>query len=323
MRSADRPETQLASYTSQPLALTEPFLSTQHPAPSTGLVATFSIVARDSATGDLGIAVASKFLAVGAVVPWARAGVGAVATQSHANVAYGPDGLALLESGLSAQEALDKLTTADAGRDSRQAGIVDALGNAATYTGPGCTDWAGGMTGDGFCCQGNILTGPEVVDALAEGYTTAGGSFANRLLTALEAGQAAGGDSRGQQSAAIAVVRAGGGYGGGNDRWIDLRVDDHPAPLGELRRLVMLHRVYFDLDDVDLLPLVDVHLAAVARNLLDLGALADPEAGRPAILAALARWAGVENLEERLRADDQIDSVVLEMLATAARGARG
>jgi uncharacterized Ntn-hydrolase superfamily protein len=240
-----------------------------------------------------------------------------VATQAHANVAYGPDGLAMLESGLSAREALDRLVAADGGRDQRQAGIVDAHGNAASHTGPGCTDWAGGVTGDGFCCQGNILTGPEVVDAMAEGYTTADGSFANRLLTALEAGQAAGGDSRGQQSAAITIVRAGGGYGGGNDRWIDLRVDDHPTPLAELRRLVMLHRVYFDIDDADLVPLDDARLAEIAGHLRRLGRLDDPDADRATIIAALDRWAGRENLEERIRADDQIDTVVLETLAAA------
>jgi uncharacterized Ntn-hydrolase superfamily protein len=279
------------------------------------VVSTFSIAARDPSTGDLGIAVQSKFLAVGAVVPWARAGVGAIATQAHANVAYGPDGLVMLETGLSAHEVLDKLTTADLERDTRQAGIVDALGNAATWTGPGCTDWAGGYAGDGFCCQGNILTGPEVVDAMVEGYTSTNGSFATRLLSALEAGQAAGGDSRGQQSAAILVVRAAGGYGGGNDRWIDLRVDDHREPIAELRRLVMLHRVYFDIDDADLQPLDDALLAVIARRLVVAGALDSADAGRPAVEAALARWAGRENLEERLRDDGQIDSVVLEMLA--------
>ena len=286
-------------------------------------VSTFSIVARDSETGDFGVAVASKFLAVGAVVPWLRAGVGAVATQAHANVAYGPDGLAMLDAGLTAQETLDRLVAADSERDLRQAGIVDAHGNAATWTGSGCSDWAGGLTGDGFCCQGNILTGPEVVDALAEGYATAGGSpaggaFANRLLTALDAGQAAGGDSRGQQAAAIAIVRAGGGYGGGNDRWIDLRVDDHPTPLTELRRLVTLHRVYFDIDNAELLPLDDERLASVAEHLRRLDVLSGATTDRAAVIGALARWAGRENLEERLRDDDQIDSVVVEMLKSAA-----
>jgi uncharacterized Ntn-hydrolase superfamily protein len=282
-------------------------------------VSTFSIVARDPANGDLGIAVASKFLAVGAVVPWLRAGVGAIATQAHANVAYGPDGLAMIESGLDARETLDRLVAADSERDLRQAGIVDSHGNAATWTGSGCSVWAGGRTGDGFCCQGNILTGPEVVDAMVEGYMAATGSFASRLLTALDAGQAAGGDSRGRQSAALVIVRAGGGYGGGNDRWIDLRVDDHPDPQAELRRLVELHRVYFNLDDAGLLPLDEDRLAAIAGHLQHIGILAAPDADRTAILNALIRWAGRENLEERMRDDNQIDGVVLEMLERAAK----
>lgn len=284
----------------------------------TPLVSTFSVVARDPATGDLGIAVQSKFLAVGAVVPWAKANIGAVATQSHANVAYGPDGLALLESGMSAQEALDKLVRDDPEPDARQAGIVDAQGRAATYTGPGCHDWAGGFAGDGFCCQGNILAGPEVVDAMVEGYTTSSGSFAHRLLSSLAAGQAAGGDSRGQQSASIYIVREGGGYSGGNDRWIDLRIDDHPDPITELRRLVMLHRVYFNLDDADLEPLDDGMLTVIASHLHALGRLPSNDATRDEVIAALEAWAGRENLEERLRADGQIDSVVLEMLADQA-----
>jgi uncharacterized Ntn-hydrolase superfamily protein len=284
------------------------------------VVSTFSIVARDPDNGDLGIAVQSKFLAVGAVVPWARAGVGAIATQAHANVSYGPNGLVMLEAGLSAQDVLDKLTTADAGREVRQVGIVDALGHAATFTGPGCSDWAGGLAGDGYCCQGNILTGPEVVDAMAEGYVTASGPFSSRLLAALEAGQAAGGDSRGQQSAAILVVRASGGYGGGSDRYIDLRVDDHPEPIAELRRIVNLHRLYFDIDDADLQPLDDALLSIVALHLVSVGRLDSAEAPRAEIEAALAAWAGTENLEERLRDDGQIDMVLLEMLAGQAGG---
>lgn len=289
--------------------------------PKHPLVSTFSIVARDPETGDLGIAVESKFLAVGAVVPWARAGVGAVATQAYANVVYGPDGLVMLGTGLSAQETLEKLLADDPERDERQVGIVDARGRAASWTGPGCTDWAGGHVGDGFCCQGNILTGPEVVDAMVEGYTTSGGTFANRLLSALEAGQAAGGDSRGQQSAAIVIVRVEGGYAGGNDRWIDLRVDDHPEPIAELRRLVMLHRVYFDLDDADLRPLDDALLHRVAVQLVALGHLPSADAARAEIEAALDHWAGIENLEERIRTDGRIDTVVLEMLANATRPA--
>lgn len=286
-------------------------------------VATFSIVARDPETGDLGVAVESKFLAVGAVVPWLRGGVGAVATQARANVAWGSQGLAMLETGLAAAEALDRLVADDAERDGRQAGIVDAQGRSASWTGPGCGAWAGGTTGEGFCCQGNLLAGPEVVDAMAEAYATTSGSFAHRLLSALEAGQAAGGDRRGQQSAALSIARPGGGYGGGSDRLIDLRVDDHPEPIAELRRLVMLHRVYFDLDDADLQPFDDGMLARVASDLVAVGTLDNREAGRAAVEAALETWAGAENLEERLRSDGQIDSVVLEMLASAARRGQG
>ena len=278
-------------------------------------VNTFSIVARDPATGDLGVAVESKFLAVGAVVPWARAGVGALATQAHTNTRHGPAGLALLEQGATAQDVLDQLIADDATPGARQIGVVDGAGRAASYTGPDCSDWAGSATSDGFCCQGNILTGPEVVDAMVEGYTTAAGTFAHRLLTALEAGQAAGGDSRGQQSAAILIVRENGGYGGGNDRWIDLRVDDHPTPIVELRRLVLLHRVYFDIDEADLVPFDELRLSYVAGRLTRLGLLPAATTERVAVEAALRRWAGQENLEERLRADGQLDSVVLEWLA--------
>jgi uncharacterized Ntn-hydrolase superfamily protein len=284
---------------------------------ATPTVSTFSIVARDPATGDLGVAVESKFLAVGAVVPWARAGVGAIATQAHTDTRMGPNGLALLAGDAPAQDALDQLLSGDPTPAARQVGVVDATGRAANYTGPDCTFWAGGATGDGFCCQGNILTGPEVVAAMVEGYTTASGrgTFAHRLLTALEAGQAAGGDSRGQQSAAILIVREGGGYGGGNDRLIDLRVDDHPTPIVELRRLVLLHRVYFDLDEADLVPFDDLRLAYVAGRLAHLGFLPSADAPRAEVESALRRWAGRENLEERLRADEQLDSVVLEWLA--------
>lgn len=281
-------------------------------------VSTFSIVARDPETGDLAVAVQSKFLAVGAVVPWVRAGVGAVATQAHANVAYGPDGLAMLERGQSSSEVLDGLTADDPDRDVRQAGVVDSQGRAATWTGPNCSSWAGGFAGQGFCCQGNILAGPEVVDAMVEGYTGTTGSFAHRLLSSLEAGQRAGGDSRGQQSAAIYIARAGGGYGGGNDRWIDLRVDDHPQPIEELRRLVMLHRVYFNIDDADLEPLDARLLAVLAGHLQVLGELSPGTDSRAGILVALERWAGRENLEERLRTDGQIDRVVLQMLESTA-----
>ena len=197
---------------------------------------TYSIVALDRATGDLGVAVQSKFLAVGAVVPWARAGVGAVATQAFANVAYGPDGLALLAEGLSAAETLRALVSPDGQRDHRQVGIVDARGGAATHTGPQCFAWAGGRTGDGFAAQGNILAGAGVVDGLADTFLAGGRPFPELLVACLAAADAAGGDRRGRESAALLVVRAGGGYGGWNDRYLDLRVDHHDDPIGELAR---------------------------------------------------------------------------------------
>lgn len=203
-------------------------------------VATFSIVARDPDTGELGIAVESKFFGVGAVVPWARAGVGAVATQSYANTSFGPRGLDLMAEGASAREALDALVAADSGAARRQVGIVDAQGRTATFTGDACLSWAGGITGEHYAAQGNILAGPAVVDAMAVAFETTTGDLATRLVTALAAGQAAGGDARGRQSAALLVVREGGGYGGYDDRYIDLRVEDHPTPIVELRRLLDL-----------------------------------------------------------------------------------
>ena len=201
-------------------------------------VSTFSIVAFDPETGDLGVAVESKFFAVGPVVPFAAAGVGAVATQSYANTSYGPRGLEMLRQGMAAAEAVAALTESDEGRAVRQVGIVDAQGTAATFTGESCLSWAGGRSGPGFALQGNILAGPTVVEAMAEAFEVTSGDLASRMVAALAAGQAAGGDARGRQSAALVVVREGGGYGGYNDRYIDLRVDDHPAPIVELQRLL-------------------------------------------------------------------------------------
>jgi uncharacterized Ntn-hydrolase superfamily protein len=204
---------------------------------------TFSMVACNLAEGEWGVGVQSKFLAVGSVVPWARAGVGAVATQSFANPQYGPLGLALLEKGLSAEEVVRTLVAQDEGRALRQVGVIDKAGMAAAYTGKSCQEWAGEVIGERFSCQGNILTGPEVVQAMAQAFARTGGQkLAERLIAALEAGQSAGGDRRGQQSAALFVVKERGGFGGMTDRYIDLRVDDHPEPIAELRRLLSLHR---------------------------------------------------------------------------------
>ncbi|MFT7619669.1 MAG: putative Ntn-hydrolase superfamily protein [Planctomycetota bacterium] len=212
-------------------------------------VATFSIVGYDPATGDLGIAVQSKFFGVGSVVPWAQANVGAVATQSWANVTYGPEGLALMASGKTAKEALEQLTKLDGKRDQRQAGFVDANGTVASFTGKGCMDWAGHVEGKHHCAQGNILAGEKVVNGMSRAYLAAQlqpkSELADWLLAALQAGQKAGGDKRGRQSASMLVVRDKGGYSGGNDRYIDIRVEDHKTPITELSRLLELHKQFF------------------------------------------------------------------------------
>lgn len=281
---------------------------------------TFSIVGYDPATGDLGIAVASKFLAVGAVVPWARGGVGAVATQAWANTTYGPTGLDLLAAGASADDVVRILTQNDPGAASRQVGIMDARGRAATFTGPECNTWAGGTTGEHCAAQGNILTGKATVVALAETFQRERGPLWRRLLAALAAGQAAGGDSRGQQSAALLVVRSGGGYGGFNDRLMDLRVDDAPRPIEDLARLMAMHELYFlKPAPEDFVP-IDAALAAELQRLL---AHSGDYDGSPsgqydaATFAALEKYAGRENLEERLlhEPDDaRLDRLVLAYL---------
>ncbi|HEV2519737.1 MAG TPA: DUF1028 domain-containing protein [Thermoplasmata archaeon] len=204
-------------------------------------LSTFSIVAADLDRGEWGIAVQSKFISVGAVVPWAEAGVGAIATQALANVHYGPDGLARLRANASADEVVRRLTEADPERSKRQLGVVDAKGRAAAYTGAECLAWAGHATGDGYACQGNILFAPEVVRGMSRAFESTPGDLPERLVAALSAGQREGGDRRGMQSAALLVVRKDGGYGKGNDRWIDLRVDDHPTPIEELKRLLKLY----------------------------------------------------------------------------------
>ncbi|HEX3705250.1 MAG TPA: DUF1028 domain-containing protein [Mycobacteriales bacterium] len=269
---------------------------------------TFSIVATDGAAW--GVAVASKFLAVGAAVPAARAGVGALATQALANLAYRPDGLILLGNGHSAAEVLETLTLADEQREHRQAGVVDAAGRSATYTGSECHDWAGGVAGDGYAIQGNILTGPDVVTAMERAWTASDphAPLSRRLLAALAAGDDAGGDRRGRQSAALLVVTPDGGYGGGSDVYADLRVDDHADPVRELIRLLDLHDIYFMKPDTDAaLPLGGDLADEVRQRLAGLGH------NEPDLDAALASWAGIENYEERLL-PGLIDPVVLEQL---------
>ena len=304
---------------------------------------TFSIVARDPANGDLGVAVASKFLAVGSVVPWAMAEVGAIATQALANVSYGPDGLAELAGGNDATRVLADLTNADDGRSERQLGIVDARGRAATHTGTGCLVWAGGRVADGVAVQGNILAGPGVVDGMLAAFEAASGPLPDRLLDALMAGDRAGGDARGRQSAALLVVRAGGGYGGTTDRWIDLRVDDHVDPVPELRRLLDIWRLLSERPEPDDLLAIDPALAAELRERLTragwapgrddsfsasirgavagLSRVGSPRDAGPDWDAtwdgALLSWMGVANLEERTAAAGWIDPAVLEQLRAA------
>jgi uncharacterized Ntn-hydrolase superfamily protein len=278
---------------------------------------TFSIVGFDPESASWGIAVASKFLAVGAVVPWGRAGAGAVATQAMANLSYGPDGLGLLGDGLAADQVVARLTEADAEHEYRQVGVVDAAGQGATWTGASCLDWAGGEAGDGYAVQGNILTGPEVVAAMVDAWHGGDEVFPRRLVAALAAGDRAGGDRRGRQSAALRVWRAGASYGGVLDIAIDLRIDDHRAPVAELARLLDLHELYFGKPDpASLLPLEGALVAQVAASLERLGYAT---AGGAKLVEALDRWAGTENFEERL-VPGKLDPVVLEQLRRQAAG---
>ena len=275
------------------------------------LVATYSIAACDLDAGQWGVAVQSKFLAVGAVVPWAEPDVGAVATQAYANPRYGPEGLALLREGLSAEEVVRLLTEADDGREHRQLGVVDGRGGSASYTGSGCMEWAGGRTGPGYAAQGNILVSAETVEALAETFERSSGPLADRLLDCLDAAQAAGGDSRGQQSAALLVVKKDGGYAGLSDVLVELRVEDHERPLEELRRVYGLHQEIFGQTPERFWVEVDDELATELRErLARLGF--DGELGD-----AFAAWAGKENLEERVDGVERVDPVVLEALRKA------
>jgi uncharacterized Ntn-hydrolase superfamily protein len=272
------------------------------------VVATYSIVACDLEEKQWGVAVQSKFLAVGSVVPWAEPGVGAIATQAYANPSYGPNGLALLREGLSASEVVERLTAEDEGRDQRQLGVVDAHGGSASWTGPYCNDWAGHRNGAGYAAQGNILVGEETVAALA---TTFEGnphlSLSQRMIECLTTAQAAGGDRRGQQSASLLVVQKEGGYAGLSDILVDLRVDDHERPVRELRRIYGLHDRLFGLSPrEDWLPLEGELRAEVDERLGRLG------------YDSLDAWAGVENLEERVDGEDAIDPVVLDALREAS-----
>jgi uncharacterized Ntn-hydrolase superfamily protein len=266
-------------------------------------VSTYSIVACDLERGEWGVATQSKFLAVGSIVPWAEPQAGAVATQSYANPRYGPDGLALLRQGLAAEEVVSRLTEADEGRDERQLGVVDARGGAATFTGSACHEWAGGRTGAGYAAQGNLLVSGATVGALAQSFERSTGELAERLIDALRAAQAAGGDKRGQQSAALIVVKRDGGYAGLSDILVDLRIDDHKAPIDELRRLYDLHQQLFGATPKEQwLPIDDELRAEVDGHLARLG------------YERLEDWAGAANLEERVEGDADIDPVVLAEL---------
>jgi len=271
---------------------------------------TFSLVACDLEARQWGVVVASKFLAVGAVVPWARADVGAVATQASANVSYGPRGLELLATGASAQETIDRLTGDDPGAPERQIGVVDGGGGSATFTGPECFDWAGGRAGPGYAAQGNLLVGAAVVEALADTFEGTEGPLVERLLASLQAGEEAGGDRRGRQSAAVIVRQTDAGYGGGTDILVDLRVDDHAEPVTELQRLYAIQDLLFGRTPEDQL----IPLEQVQAELTELLA----RVGHPGpIERCLREWAGMENLEERLH-DGRIDPVVLRALRDRA-----
>jgi len=271
-------------------------------------VSTYSIAACDLDASQWGVATQSKFLAVGSVVPWAEPHVGAIATQAYANPRFGPEGLRLLREGLAAEEVVERLTSADEGRDHRQLGVVDREGRSASFTGAECLEWAGGRTGSCYAAQGNILVSAETVDAIAETFEPSTGTLAERLLDCLDAAQAAGGDRRGQQSAALLVVEQDGGYGKLSDTVVELRVEDHERPLEELRRLYRLHEALFgETPREEWLPVDDALAKELRERLAKLGYDGDLE-------DAFNRWAGNVNLEERVDGIAEIDPVVLEEL---------
>lgn len=275
---------------------------------------TFSIVAFDPANGDLGIAVQSKFPNVGVSIPFARAGVGAVATQSYCNTSYGPRGLALLENGATPQQALEILTGDDPQRDYRQVGIINAHGRAASFTGSHCFDWSGDLQGDYCSAQGNTLAGPRVVESMVRGFEDTRGALVERLLAALQAGQASGGDRRGQQSAALLVVRSGGGYGGFDDRYVNISVYDHPTPIAELERLYAIHRLTYFRSDPQQLVKIDTAIANELQQMMHArGFYKGAVTGicDEATLRTLRDFMGWENYDERIRNDDLIDLEVL------------
>ena len=276
---------------------------------------TFSIVGYDPLEKEWGIAVQSKFLGVGAVVPWAKAGAGAVATQSYANTSYGPKALEMMSEGKSAQETLELLLADDPEKEMRQVGLIDANGQAATYTGKECYDWAGGVTGKHFAAQGNILVDEKTVATMSCVFSEAEGPLAARLLAALDAGQEAGGDSRGKQSAAIYVVKEKGGYGGFNDRFVDLRVDDHPDPIKELIRIYQLQQLYFAPSKPEQVAALEGEVKTeVVSELTRLGYLTKEVGSDEEIYQALTAYLHTENFEMREQKTGWIDLEVLQFM---------
>jgi uncharacterized Ntn-hydrolase superfamily protein len=278
-------------------------------------ICTFSIVARDEETGDLGVAVQSRFIAVGAVVPYARARTGAVATQAYANTAYGPAALELLSKGKSPEEVIKSLIASDRGREERQLGIVDSKGRSATFTGKKCLEWAGGIASENYAVQGNILVSAETVEAMARTFEGKRAAFPERLLAALEAGQKAGGDRRGMQSAALIVVREGGGYGGFNDRYIDLRVDDHSEPIRELKRIYTIYRGIM-LEDGEEVLLDRRTCSYIQKRLRILNYYSGEINGKfdAKTRAALRFYMDVNNLENRKAGKGKIAKSILDYL---------
>ncbi len=281
---------------------------------------TFSIAAYDPNSQAFGVAVASKFLAVASVVSWARADAGAVATQALGKVSFGPDGLSMMAAGKSAQETLAALLATDPQREHRQVGIVDRHGGAAAHSGTSCFDWKGHRVGEGFTCQGNILTGPETIAAMADAFAAAKGELADRLMAALLAGDEAGGDKRGKQSAGLLVVKANGGYGGDNDRYLDLRVDDDPEPVTRLRSLVATHHLFFGAVNPQDQLIINADIARELQAIMRTGGYrqAEPD-GVWDDESIRAFWAlvGNENLEERWHIEinpNSIDRIALEYL---------
>lgn len=279
------------------------------------IVATFSIVGYDPETEELGVAVQSKFIAVGSVVPWAKAGVGAIATQAFANPAYGPDGLDLLAQGKSPEEVVALLTEDDPDKEDRQFGIIDAKGNSASFTGEDCYDWAGGITGSNYAAQGNILVNKETVTEMGKAFEKEEGSLADRLVAALGAAQSAGGDSRGKQSAALYIVKEKGGYGGLNDVFIDLRVDDHPEPIEELYRLLQLQQLYFgETKAEDILKIEGTVKEEIIGLLFSQQYLSNKSPADKELHDALTAYIHTENFEERELEEGRIDRKVFDYM---------